>query len=77
MNFTDIFVHCPVLAIVVSLVILVLGLRAAMSLPVLQYPRTEYAVVTVSTTYHGADPDLVAGFITTPLENAVAQADAS
>ena len=75
MNFTDIFIRRPVLATVVSLIILVLGLRAFCSLPVLQYPRTENAVVTVTTTYYGADPDVVAGFITTPLENAIAQAN--
>jgi multidrug efflux pump len=75
MNLTDIFIRRPVLATVVSLLILVLGLRAAASLPILQYPRTENAVVTISTTYYGADPDVIAGFITTPLENAVAQAN--
>ena len=75
MNFTDIFIRRPVLATVVSLLILVLGLRALGALPVLQYPRTENAVVTVTTTYYGADPDVVAGFITTPLENAIAQAN--
>ena len=68
MNFTDIFIRRPVLAIVVSLLILVLGLRAVGALPVRQYPRTENAVVTVTTAYYGADPDVVAGFITTPLE---------
>lgn len=75
MNFTDLFVRRPVLSTVVSLLILVLGLRAVFSLPILQYPRTENAVVTVSTTYYGADADIVAGFITTPLENAIAQAN--
>ncbi|WP_237347085.1 efflux RND transporter permease subunit [Xanthobacter agilis] len=55
--------------------ILVLGLRAMGSMPILQYPRTQNAIVTVSTTYPGADPDVVAGFITTPLENAIAQAN--
>lgn len=75
MNFTDIFIRRPVLATVVSLMILVLGLRSAATLPILQYPRTENAVVTVTTTYYGADPDVVAGFITTPLENAIAQAN--
>jgi len=75
MNFTDIFIRRPVLATVVSLMILVLGLRAVGSLPVLQYPRTENAVVTVTTTLYGADPAVVAGFITTPLENAIAQAN--
>ncbi|MDE2229682.1 MAG: efflux RND transporter permease subunit [Alphaproteobacteria bacterium] len=75
MKFTDIFIRRPVLAMVVSLMILVLGLRSVGTLPILQYPRTENAVVTVSTTYYGADPSVVAGFITTPLENAIAQAN--
>ncbi len=74
-KFTDIFVARPVLAIVVSLVLLVLGLRSFGLLPVLQYPFTENAVVTVSTAYPGADANLVASFITTPLENAIAQAN--
>jgi multidrug efflux pump len=75
MKFTDIFIRRPVLATVVSLMILVLGVRAGTSLPILRYPRTENAIVTVTTTYYGADPDVVAGFITTPLENAIAQAN--
>lgn len=75
MRFTDIFINRPVLATVISLILLVLGLRSLISLPVLQYPETENAVVTVSTVYYGADPDLIAGFITTPLENAIAQAN--
>jgi len=75
MNFTDIFIRRPVLASVVSLLILALGLRSMDLLPVLQYPRTENAVVTVSTTYTGADANLVAGFITTPLEHSIAQAN--
>src|SRR5215470_3999254 len=75
MNFTDIFIRRPVLATVVSLMILVLGLRSVFSLPVLQFPRTINASVTVTTTYYGADPDVVAGFITSPLENAISQAD--
>jgi multidrug efflux pump len=75
MKFTDIFINRPVLATVVSLMMLVLGLRSESSLPVLQYPRTQNAVVTVTTTYYGADPDVIAGFITTPLETAIAQAN--
>ncbi len=75
MKFTDIFVQRPVLATVVSLLLLVLGLRSLASLQVLQYPHTENAVVTVTTTYYGADSELVAGFITTPLENVIAQAN--
>jgi multidrug efflux pump len=63
-----------VLAAVISLLILVLGLRALASLPVSQYPRTQNAVVTISTAYYGADAETVAGFITQPLEAAIAQA---
>src|ERR1700751_4203919 len=74
MNFTDIFIRKPVLATTVSLLILVLGARALTSLSVRQYPRTQNAVVTVSTTYYGADAQTVAGFITQPLEAAIAQA---
>jgi multidrug efflux pump len=74
MNFTDLFVRRPVLAITVSLLILVLGLRALTSLSVRQFPKTQNAVVTVSTAYYGADAETVAGFITQPLEGAIAQA---
>ena len=75
MKFTDLFIRRPVLAMVVSLLILALGLRAVGALPILQYPHTENAIVTVTTTYYGADPDVIAGFITTPLELAIAQAN--
>ena len=75
MNLTDIFIRRPVLATVVSMMLLVLGLRALSGLPVLQYPRTENAIVTITTAYYGADPDIIAGFITTPLENIIAQAN--
>src|SRR5437879_1957661 len=75
MSFTDIFVRRPVLAIVVNLVILIAGLQAIRSLNVRQYPKLESASVTINTAYIGADADLVRGFITTPLERAVAAAD--
>lgn len=75
MRFTDIFIERPVLATVVSLLILVLGLRALGSLPIREFPYTENAVVTVTTTFTGADPATVAGFITTPLEGSIAQAN--
>ncbi|CDZ78834.1 Efflux pump membrane transporter BepE [Legionella massiliensis] len=75
MPFTDIFIKRPVLATVISLLILVLGLRSINLLPVMQYPFTENAIVTVTTTYTGADPDVIAGFITTPMENSIAQAN--
>jgi multidrug efflux pump len=74
MNFTDFFIRRPVLATTVSLLIVVLGLRSLFNLPINQYPRTQNAVVTISTTYYGADAQTVAGFITQPLESAIAQA---
>ena len=63
------------LAIVVSLVILIAGLQAIRSLNVRQYPRSDNATITVTTVYVGASADLVRGFITTPLERAIAGAD--
>jgi multidrug efflux pump len=75
MKITDIFVKRPVLAIVVSLVILIAGLQSIRSLSVRQYPRSDIAVVKVTTTYVGANADLVRGFITTPLERVIASAD--
>ena len=74
MHFTDLFIRRPVLATVVSLLILVLGLRSIGLLKIREYPEIQSAVVTVSTAYYGADPSLVAGFITTPLESSIAQA---
>src|SRR5262245_50604374 len=75
MKLTDIFIRRPVLALVVSLVILVGGLQAIRTLNVRQYPRIESATVSVKTVYVGASADLVRGFITTPLERAIAAAD--
>jgi multidrug efflux pump len=75
LNFTDIFIRRPVLASVVSLFILVIGWRSYSSLQILAYPKTENGIVTISTAYPGADPEAIAGFITTPIEAAVAQAN--
>jgi multidrug efflux pump len=72
---TDLFIRRPVLAIVVNVVILVGGLQAIRSLSVRQYPKLDSATVTVRTAYIGANADLVRGFITTPLERAIAAAD--
>ncbi|MFM2081760.1 MAG: hypothetical protein RL380_451 [Verrucomicrobiota bacterium] len=74
-SFTDIFIRRPVLAIVVNLVILIAGFQAIRSLNVRQYPRSENATVTVTTAYVGASSELVRGFITQPLERAIAAAD--
>jgi multidrug efflux pump len=75
MRFTDLFVRRPVLAVVVSLVIVIAGLQSIRALTVRQYPRSDIAVVRVSTVYVGANADLVRGFITTPLERVIASAD--
>ena len=81
-RFTDRFIERPVLAIVVNLVVVIAGLNAIFSamqgsgdFTVQQYPRSENASITVSTPYVGADAELVRGFITTPLERAIASAD--
>ncbi|HKK57647.1 efflux RND transporter permease subunit [Marinobacter sp.] len=74
MRFTDLFVQRPVLATVVSLLILLLGARAALEMEIRQYPELESTTVTVTTAYPGASSDLVKGFITTPLQQAIAEA---
>jgi multidrug efflux pump len=74
-GFTDLFIKRPVLALVVSFVILIAGLAAMKSLNVRQYPRSDIAAITVTTVYVGADAELVRGFITTPVERAMAAAD--
>ncbi|MBV9456745.1 MAG: efflux RND transporter permease subunit, partial [Bradyrhizobium sp.] len=75
MRITDIFIKRPVLSIVVSLLILLIGLRAAMVLPIRQYPKLSNTVVNITTSYPGASADLINGFITTPIEQAVASAE--
>ena len=72
---TDIFIRRPVLAVVVNLMILIAGLQAIRSVSVRQYPKIESATITVKTVYVGADSNLVRGFITAPLERAIAAAD--
>ena len=75
MNFTDLFIRRPVLAIVVNLLIVIAGVQAIRSLNVRQYPRSENAAITVTTAYVGANADLIRGFITSPLERSIAAAD--
>jgi multidrug efflux pump len=75
MRFTDLFIRRPVLSIVVSLLILLLGLRSFWDLPVRQYPRMENTVITVTTIYPGAPAEAIQGFITQPIEQAVSAAE--
>jgi len=74
-RFTDLFIRRPVLAIVVNLLIVIAGLSAWNSLSVRQYPLSENATVQIMTVYVGASAELVRGFITTPLERAIAAAE--
>ncbi len=74
MKFTDIFIQRPVVSIVVSLLILLAGFQAATNLSVRQYPRSDVAMITINTVYIGANAELVRGFITTPIERAIASA---
>src|SRR5437660_9705586 len=75
MKFTDLFIRRPVLALVVSLLILLIGLKCMLGLQIRQYPRLYNTTITVTTAYPGASPDLMQGFITTPIEQAVASAE--
>ena len=75
MSFTDIFIRRPVLASVVSLLILLIGLASAFNLPVRQFPRTSNTTITITTAYPGANADLIKGFITTPIQQAVSSAE--
>lgn len=74
-SITDIFVRRPVIAIVVNLIVLIAGVQAIRSLTVRQYPKSENAAITITTAYVGADAKLVRGFVTTPLERAIAEAN--
>jgi len=75
MMFTDIFVRRPVLASVVSLLILVVGLRSVMLLDLREYPETQSTVVSVNTFYPGADAELIQSYITSPLQRAISEAE--
>ena len=75
MKFTDIFIRRPVLAVSISLLIIILGLQAISKLAVREYPKMTTTVITVSTVYPGADANLIQAFVTSKIEEAVAQAD--
>src|SRR5256714_7011230 len=75
LSFTDIFIRRPVLALVVSLLILLIGLKAMTGLQIRQYPKLSNTTITVTTLYPGASPDLMQGFITTPISQAVSTAE--
>src|SRR5437667_11034690 len=74
-SFTDLFIKRPVVAMAVSFIILIAGLQAMKTINVRLYPRSDIAAITVQTVYVGADAELIRGFITTPLERAIAAAD--
>ena len=74
MSFTDIFIRRPILALVVSLLILLMGAAAVFSLPVRQYPYLENATVTVTTSFPGATQEVMQGFVTTPISQSIATA---
>ncbi|MEL0082182.1 MAG: efflux RND transporter permease subunit [Gammaproteobacteria bacterium] len=75
MKFTDLFIHRPVMASVLSLLILIVGLRSLQSMEIRQFPETEDTVVSVITAYPGASSELIQGFITTPLQTAISEAE--
>ncbi|KQZ79103.1 acriflavine resistance protein B [Mesorhizobium sp. Root157] len=72
MNFSALFIRRPVLATVVALMILLLGFQGLFNLSVRQYPKVDETVITITTIYAGASPDLIQGFVTAPIAAAVA-----
>jgi len=74
-KFTDIFIRRPVLASVISLLVLVMGIASIMKLDLRQYPKMDNTVISVTTYYPGASAKLVQGFVTTPLEQSIGSAD--
>ena len=75
MSFTDVFIRRPVFATALSFMILVLGIASYVKMPVRQFPEIASSVITVTTTYPGASANLMSGFVTTPLENAIGSID--
>ncbi len=75
MNFTDLFIKRPILSVVVSLLILLVGMRSLVSLPLRQYPLLTNTTISITTAYPGATADLIQGFISTPIEQAIASVD--
>ena len=75
MNFTDLFVRRPVLALVISSLIVMLGMLAIKQLPVRQYPMLESSTITIATRYPGASADLMQGFVTQPIAQAVSSVE--
>lgn len=74
MRFTDLFIRRPILSLVVSLLILLVGISAVFTLPIRQYPYLENATITVSTSFPGATQDVMQGFVTTPIAQSIATA---
>lgn len=75
MDFTSFFIRRPVFAIVLSLIILLIGIRAYFELPTRLFPKMDTAVVNISVSYPGADAEMMEGFVTTPIENALGGVD--
>jgi len=74
-NFSELFIRRPVLSVVLSLLILLLGYQGMTSMQIRQYPEVEETVVTVATAYPGASADVIQGFITTPIAKAVSSTE--
>lgn len=74
MNFTDLFIRRPIMALVVSLLILLAGLASVLSLPVRQYPYLENATINITTSLPGATQEVMQGFVTTPISQSIATA---
>lgn len=75
MSFTDVFIRRPVLAVVLNILLLVFGARAFMDMQVRQYPDMEIGQVDITTSYPGADAELVQGFVTNPIQEVISSTE--
>lgn len=75
MNFTEIFIRRPVLSIVLSLLLLLVGGISYTKLSVRQYPKINDSVISITTSYSGASAQLIESFITSPIEKSLSGID--
>ncbi|MFX7820612.1 efflux RND transporter permease subunit, partial [Acinetobacter baumannii] len=74
MRFTDLFIRRPILSLVVSMLILLIGISAVLSIPIREYPAMENTIITIETHFPGATQDVMQGFITQPIAQSIATA---
>jgi multidrug efflux pump len=72
MKLSQVCIDRPVFATVLSLILMLLGLVSLDRLSIREYPKIEEPIVTVSTDYRGASPEIIESQVTKPLEDSIA-----